>query len=76
MVMGTIISPIIEKTLLKNCDSIISVSDLTIDELDKLYDFKNKIYYVPNCINHEIFYPSELKRKNQLVKLRIYLSNY
>lgn len=65
MVMGTIISPIIEKTLLKNCNSIISVSDITINELVKLYNFKNKIHYVPNCINHEIFYPLELKRKNQ-----------
>ena len=67
MIMGFFLSPIVERSLLKNCDNIITVSELTSIELKDLYNFKlnDKITLIPNCIDEKIFYPKGMNKKNQ-----------
>ena len=68
MIMGRLISPFLENSLIKNCDSIISVSETTTMELSKFYRIKSnkEIYFIPNCIDSKIFKADNSTKKNQL----------
>jgi len=68
IIMGRLVSPFLELSLINNCDSIITVSEATTKELFDIYKIKKnkKIYFIPNCIDNEIFKPNYLPKINQL----------